>query len=67
LLEGRVSASPTVEDHTPFAEACVTDEGPPVVELAGDVDSTTEYRVMRLLPVRGEVRGGSSRSVSLSG
>jgi hypothetical protein len=48
VLERTLSAQPFASELVPFAEACAAyDE--PCIELAGDVDRTTEYRVQRTL------------------
>lgn len=41
-----------MDELAPLVERCVG-EGELALELAGDIDSTTNYRVMRLLPEAG--------------
>jgi hypothetical protein len=52
LDEARLSASPRVDELVPLVELCVG-EGELAIELAGDIDPTSNYRVMRLLPEAG--------------
>ncbi|HVI04277.1 MAG TPA: hypothetical protein VM869_36560 [Enhygromyxa sp.] len=52
LTQATLSASPRVDELVPLVQRCVG-EGELAIELAGDIDSTTNYRVMRLLPEAG--------------
>jgi hypothetical protein len=58
VREALLSAPPLEEELAALAKAYETTQDP-IVLLEGDVDDTTEYRVMRLLPAR-EVRAGGS-------
>jgi hypothetical protein len=58
VREALLSAPPLEEELAALAKAYETTQDP-IVLLEGDVDDTTEYRVMRFLPAR-EVRAGGS-------
>jgi hypothetical protein len=66
-LEARWSRQPSVEELSALVRA-IADVTDPLVTLAGDLDGTTEYRVMRLAGdagFRGTIANGRGSSMSV--